>query len=235
MDNLIPYLQKEDFDILCFQEVSGGDLSFHKDNTFQRIIDLGYDGEICVNWRLKGNPHAFIGNATFFKPSFTLLEKKDIWLNDYKEIEDREKRDPRNDPRAPLSVILEKNGIKLHVVNAHLAWTPDAEDSEEKIRQGRMFYDYLETIRSPFIIAGDFNVEKHTEVVSMINKVGRNLTSENNIQNTLNPRLHKASHLFPPGLAVDYMYVSENIKVQSFEVLDTNLSDHLGLYLEARV
>lgn len=235
MDDVLSYVKQEDFDILCFQEVSGGDLSFHKDNTFQKIIDLGYDGEICVNWRLANNPHSFIGNATFFKPSFTLLDKKDVRLSDYREIKDRENRDPRQDPKAPLSVLLEKNGTKLHVINAHLAWTPNAEDSDEKIRQAHIFSEYLKTISGPLIIAGDFNVEKHTKVVEIINKFGRNLTKENGIKNTLHPKRHKAKHLFPPGLAVDYIYVSQHIEVESFDVLNTDLSDHLGLYLKARV
>jgi len=235
LDNLIDYLKKEDFDILCFQEVSGGRISFHRDNTFQKIIDLGYDGEISVNWRLKGYEHSFIGNATFFKRSFTLLEKTEVWLREYREIEDPKNRESRNDPKASLSLLLEKGGVKLRVVNAHLAWTPTPHDSKEKIRQATLFYEYLKTIKSPFLITGDFNVEKHTEVVKMINKIGRNLTSENNVTNTLNSRLHKAPHLFPPGLAVDYIYISKDIKVEKFEVIDQDLSDHLGLYLECTI
>lgn len=232
-DKLEEFIKKEDFDILSFQEVSGGRVSFHRDNLFQKIIDLGYDGQLGVNWRIKGHYGSFVGNGTFFKKSFTLLEKDQIWLNEYREIEDPDNRESRNDPKSALSVLIEKNGVKLRIVNAHLAWTPDAEDSDEKVRQAKIFKSYLEKIDSPYIITGDFNVEKHTQVVKMIESIGvRNLSSENNVTNTLNSRLHKAPHLFPPGLAVDYILVSPNMKVERFEVLDLDLSDHLGLRLE---
>lgn len=236
MDRVIEYVKKEDFDILCFQEVSGGRVSFQRDNVFQKIIDLGYDGELGVNWRIKDHYASFEGNGTFFKKDFTLLEKTEVWLNEYHEIEGPDNRESRDDPKAALSVLIEKEGVKLRIVNAHLAWTPDAKDSAEKIRQAKIFHNYLKTIKKPYIIAGDFNVEKHTQVVKMIESIGaRNLTSENNVTNTLNSRLHKAPHLFPPGLAVDYILVSPDIKVSKFVVLDLDLSDHLGLRLEFSV
>lgn len=235
LDEVIKYVKQENFDILSFQEVSGGRVSFHRDNTFQKIMDLGYEGEMSVNWRIKNHYASFFGNATFFKPQFTLLEKSEIWLREYRDIEDPDNRESRDDPKAPLSLLLEKDGRKLRIVNAHLAWDPTPNDTQEKIRQAKIFYDYLQSIKSPFIITGDFNVEKHTKVVKMIDKIGRNLTAENKLTNTLNSRLHKAPHLFPPGLAVDYIYVSDDIKVEKFEVLDMDLSDHLGLYLEVDV
>lgn len=232
LDEVIKYVKKENFDILIFQEVSGGRVSFHRDNTFQKIIDLGYDGELLANWRVKGFHGSFFGNATFFKRSFTLLERTEIWLKSYRDIEDPDNRESRDDPKAPLSLLLEKNGIQLRVVNAHLAWNPTPNDTKEKIRQAKIFYNYLKTIDAPFIITGDFNVEKDTQVVKMIDKIGRNLAREHNVINTLNSRKHKAPHLFPPGLAVDYAYVSDDIRVEKFEVLDMDLSDHLGIYLE---
>lgn len=233
LDRVIKYVQKEDFDILIFQEVSGGRVSHHRDNVFQKIIDLGYDGQLGVNWRIKGHYGSFEGNGTFFKKDFTLLERTQIWLNEYREIEDPDNRESRDDPKSALSILIEKDGIKLRLVNAHLAWTPDAEDSPEKIRQAKLFHDYLKNIKSPYVIAGDFNVEKHTEVVKLVESIGaRNLTSENKVTNTLNSRLHKAPHLFPPGLAVDYILVSPETEVKKFEVLDTDLSDHLGSFLE---
>lgn len=236
MEKVIEYVQKEDFDLICFQEVSGGRVSFNRDNIFQKMIDLGYDGELGVNWRIKGHYGSFEGNGTFFKKDFTLLEKTIVWLNDYGEIEDPDNRESRDDPKAALSVLIEKEGVKLRVVNAHLAWTPDAEDSPEKIRQAEIFRDYLKTIKKPYIIAGDFNVEKHTQVVKMIEDIGaRNLTSENKVVNTLNSRLHKAPHLFPPGLAVDYILISDDIQAENFKVLDMDLSDHLGLRMDVDI
>jgi endonuclease/exonuclease/phosphatase family metal-dependent hydrolase len=43
---------------------------------------------------------------------------------------------------------------------------------------------------------------------------------------------HAAKQLFPPGLGVDFAFVSKNISVTDFHLVDTpDLSDHLGLSL----
>ena len=61
-----------------------------------------------------------------------------------------------------------------------------------------------------------------------------NLIVKNKVTNTLNPRVHYArKKLFPPGLAVDYIYISKHFKQKKFKVLkNLDLSDHFGLESE---
>lgn len=91
----------------------------------------------------------------------------------------------------------------------------------------------MKTVSSPWILSGDFNVIADTMVIRSLNEIGRNLASEIGYPNTLNARTHKANHLFPPGLAVDYVYVNRDLDVTSFQLIDTpDLSDHFGYLLE---
>ena len=234
MDNLLAFLKTEDFDILSFQEVSGDAISFQRTNTFQQICNLGYDGELSVTWRYKGNPHSFFGEAVFFKPSFTLLQKTEIWLKPYAELATLDGFDSEEFPKSVLSVTLEKDGKKFDVLSAHLAWSATADDTPEKLQQARLFVEYMKTLRRPFILSGDFNVAPDTKVVSMIDAFARNLTRENNLTNTMNLRNHRDKErlITKGGVAVDYIYVSKEWNVNKFELLEKlDLSDHLGLYL----
>lgn len=238
MDNLLDFLKKEDFDILSLQEVSGGEISFDKSNTFQKITDLGYDGQISVTWRYKYKPQSFFGSAVFFKPKFTLLGNEEIWLKPYMEIETLKGFKSEEFPKSALAVTLEKDGKKFQVISTHLAWSPRATDTPEKIRQAEIFYAYMQQVKIPFILSGDFNVTPDTKVATMFDEFGRNLTKENKLTNTMNLRIHrnKEELLEEGGVAVDYIYTSPEITVKHFELLESlDLSDHLGLRLEAEL
>ncbi|MBI2442711.1 MAG: endonuclease/exonuclease/phosphatase family protein [Candidatus Levybacteria bacterium] len=237
-DNLLSYLKKEQFDILSLQEVSGGDVSFDKTNTFQRICELGYDGEITVTWRFQNKPHSFFGSAVFFKPEFTLLHKDEIWLKPYTELKTLEGFDAVQYPKAVIGVILEKEGKKFAVFSAHLAWSPRAHDTPEKLRQAKIFSDFLKTVKHPFILSGDFNASPETKIVSMFDAFGRNLTKEYELENTINLRIHRHAGEIEDegGVVVDYVYVSKEFEIKKFELLEElDLSDHLGLYVECEL
>lgn len=237
MDNLLPFLKKEQFDVLSLQEVSGGEVSFDNTNTFQRIAELGYDGQLLITWRLAGKPQSFFGQAVFFKSDFTLLGKEEIWLKPYVEIADLENFKSEKFPKAVLGVTLEKEGKKFSVYSAHLAWSPRAIDTPEKLRQGKIFFEHMKKVKMPFILSGDFNLTPTTKIISWFDRLGRNLVTENNIQNTMNLRIHrhKEELIEEGGVVVDYVYTSPQITVSKFELLDLDLSDHLGLSLEASV
>jgi endonuclease/exonuclease/phosphatase family metal-dependent hydrolase len=235
MDTLLDFLKKEQFDILSFQEVSGDAISFDKSNTFKRICDLGYDGELSVTWRYKGNPHSFFGEAVFFKPGITFLGKNEVWLKPYMELETLNGFRSEDFPKSVLHIMLEKDNKRFDVLSAHLAWSPVANDTPEKIRQATIFANYLKTVKHPFILTGDFNTSAKTKVTTIIDQYARNLTSENNLKNTMNLRIHRDKErlIEQGGVAVDYIYVTKDWEVKKFDLLEElDLSDHLGLQLE---
>lgn len=232
IDQLVNYLKDEDFDILCFQEVSGGRISATLTDNFEEIkTRLGYQGIRTQSWNLVGEKESYEANAIFYNPTFTITNKDIIYLKDYAEIPAFAGRKFQEDPRTVLKLELEKEGKRFRVVTTHLTWGPNSKDELHKLEQGKKLFEYMQTVDIPFILTGDFNVNASSQVVKWIDSLARNLTVENHITNTLNPRTHKATHLFPPGLAVDYIYVSDDVTVKDFHVVDEDISDHLGLYL----
>lgn len=92
-----------------------------------------------------------------------------------------------------------------------------------------MLVEYMKNVPRPFILSGDFNLTSDSQTIQQLNNLATNLTLDNHVTNTLNAHTHKAKHLFPPGLAVDYIYTSKDVVVEKFAVVEEDLSDHLGL------
>ncbi|MBP9818105.1 hypothetical protein KBC75_05175 [Candidatus Shapirobacteria bacterium] len=121
----------------------------------------------------------------------------------------------------------------LMVGNMHgVAFNPDDKlDTPERLRQSREMIECLgETGQR--IVGGDFNIDINTESVRLFEEAGyRNLIKEYEIETTRN-RL--AWERYPDHIQkyADFVFVSPEVKVKSFEVLDIEVSDHLPMVLE---
>lgn len=236
IDTLIHYLKDKDFDVLCLQEVASGKVSQRRTDNFTELkTRLGYEGERVISWSLTNDPDSHEANAILYKPSLRLLGKHAVYLSEKREFDSVEGRNFEDDTRSLLHLELEKENISFNLITTHLSWGPTSKDTPKKIEAGKNLYEYMRTIQSPFVLTGDFNVDPSSMIISWLDTLGRNLTTEHDVTNTLNPRTHKAPHLFPPGLAVDYMYLSRDVKLNSFSVLEEDLSDHLALTAECEI
>jgi len=230
INNIVDFLKKNDFDVLNFQEIST--------NCFETIKKaLSFQAEEAVCWRLINEPQNYLSNAIFYKKSITLIKKEIIVLRQYKEITPDERKDWAKLPRNALALTFEIKNKRFVDINTHLSWSPNSNDSEEKIKQGKILLDYLQNLSLPFVLSGDFNSNPKTITTSQLEKVARNLTKENNITNTLNPRIHRDKEiLFPPGVSCDYIFVDKSTKVKSFKLVDQpDLADHFGLAVEIEI
>ncbi len=117
-----------------------------------------------------------------------------------------------------------------------MAWDITPLDAPYEIKQASILVNYLQTLHQSFILSGDFNVIPETQVVKNFDRLASNLIARYKITSTLNYKTHRVQQLFPPRLAVDYIYTSSDIKVKIFEGgCKQTLSDHLGLHLKAEV
>lgn len=253
LDGIIDFVRKNDIDILNFQEVTGGSLSkgggynyqnfeVEKSEIARKSIGIDCRSEIEKSLLRKSvfvktmnereDQNSYYGNGVFFKPTFTRIYSKSVFLAPYLEV-DRKFNRWEKLGRAALFTKFEADGKSFWVINAHLAWGETPYDKDYKIKQAEKLFREIEKLGEPFILAGDFNVVQTTKTASMFDELGRNLSREFGLKNTLNPRTHPVKHLFPPGLAVDYIFVSDKISVKNFRLVDEiDLSDHFGLLLE---
>lgn len=237
--NIIEFVKKNDFDILNLQEVTGGELSYNNIACFSLLKNsLAYDGVLASDFKLKATK-SYFGNAVLFKKKLRLQQKEIIRYCPYRELSQIYPADSpfwANIPRSALSVTLQREGKSFTSIATHISWSITPKDTPEKLRDGKILYNYLKKLQRPFILSGDFNVDDSSKIVADLNTVARNLCLENNVNNTLNPRVHHARELFPPGLGVDFVYVEKSVRVKRFEVVENeDLSDHFAIVCEFEV
>ena len=238
LPKILKYLQKNDFDIINFQEVSGGQWSPFTAKDLFAVFEksLGYHGVLAAHFN---NSRTYSGNATFFRKSFQLLDQKTIHLKktrgpvdlNHRFLASRIKSFPRN----ALSLLLGKDNKQIRVINCHLAWGKSPEERAYHCVQNQRLINYVKTLPRPFILSGDFNLTDDSRTVKELDKLARNLTAEHKIKNTLNPRTHRVQKLFPPGYAVDFVYASKGVQPKKFQLIEDDLSDHLGLKLDFEI
>ena len=255
LPEILEYVKQNDFDILHFQEVSGGDMTGaannyrivehnEKDytnkiagqNCFEEIKkQLRYEGIQIKTVSYEDDPNSYQGDATFYKPEFKLISSQEVWLSNFKTVS-RTFTDWETVGRAAIISEFDKNGTNFKTVNTHLAWGEHPRDEQYKIDEAKKLYDELAKIEIPFVLTGDFNVIPETKTASIFDMLATNLSKTHHISNTLNPNTHSVKKLFPKGLAVDYIFTSPEITVKDFQLVDSpDLSDHFGLKVEIEI
>jgi endonuclease/exonuclease/phosphatase family metal-dependent hydrolase len=241
-DKLIPFLSSHDFDVMHLQEVTGknthsGTLHSNRDVflELQKILQEKYNAELTISQRYTSSPSSYMGNAIFFKKSFPLINKKELVISKHEGLFPSDSYTYEGLGRAILHLTLEIENKHISFINAHLAWAKTPQEKPHQTEQGEKVLEYLQTVHRPFIFSGDFNLDPMQPTIQKFNKIARNLTQEYHVTNTLNPRTHRAKVLFPKGVAVDYIYASNDLQIKKFAVVQEDISDHLGLTAEIEV
>ena len=230
------YLKNENFDILALQELSGGQKGYVKTDIFKDLKSyLDLDGDMVKDTNFIGDPKSYIGNGILFKKNLEVSNRQEIWMKPFRETSKNNKDWPTH-PHAGLSLDFNIGGRIYTVVNVHMVWGPTPFDEDYKAKQAKILLNYMKSLKNPFIFTGDFNLVRETKIMESFAMIGQDLAYQKGITNTLNPRIHRAKGLFPKGLSVDYVFVSKEIAVKDFKLIDTpDLSDHFGLSLTFQV
>lgn len=238
LDQIVQFVKKNDIDICQFQEVWGKWEGAKKFDSFEQIKrQIKFEGEIVKTVNPSSEPDTYFGNAIFFKPKFRLADKKIVWLKDFNpEMELIPGVSLIRIPRAALALLFEANGKLFYAINTHLTRTESPIDDPQKLLEAQKLVDFVRELDKEYILSGDFNVKADTEIVKKFDQLGRNLTTEYNIEYTLNPKIHYLNkEIILKKLAVDFIYISKNISLKKFELITQNLSDHYGLFIEFEV
>jgi endonuclease/exonuclease/phosphatase family metal-dependent hydrolase len=239
LEEIIAYCKEQNFDVIHFQEVGGGDVSYLRSDNFSVLIDsLSMEGKLTISTQKKDDPSSYYGNATFYKPNLELISQEVIWLKPFQEFDawiiggEFAKELPRN----ALALQFKYNEKIFWSINTHLAWGPTPFDEPYKIKQVLKLQNFVKKIKNSFILTGDFNITKDSEIVRGFDKIAVNHAVQAGLINTLNPHLHRVRQLFPPGLAVDFIYTSFDLEADNFELVDSpDLSDHYGLKISITI
>ncbi|MCL5784376.1 MAG: endonuclease/exonuclease/phosphatase family protein [Patescibacteria group bacterium] len=171
----------------------------------------------------------FLQSGNYIKSKFRMLKKSNVFIK-YKRIKFTDWQTwPQKQPKAVQIVDIQLPNLKkLRILNYHGIWTKEKIGNKETLAACKKINDLAKEVDYPVIIVGDFNLFPDTKSMRVF-KTFISLVDKYNIQTT-RPKSNELSHL--ERNVVDYILVSKGIKVNSFEVLDTDISDHLPLILD---
>jgi len=219
--------QHKDTDIFCFQEVY--DNSFKKLSSDQKD---GTSGNIFSELKeLLPNHQAFFrpvikdeyGIAAFVKSDITVVAEGEIKIHlNTKHLEQTGHHD-RNMQWLEVS----RDQKIYSILNVHGLWNGMGKtDTEDRLLQSQKIRAFMDTIRTPKILCGDFNLKPDTESVKILEKGMKNLVSEYNVEST------RTSFYTKPEKFADYIFTSLEIAINRFEVMKDEVSDHAALLLD---
>lgn len=232
---LVDFLNKhKDVDIFCFQEVlQGGNGETSRGENKSLYEDISKILADHVGYFSEYGEDGYYGEKSKdrdFKYGIACFVKKNIEQNFIGSIVlyDPERKWSDYDSNFAAGMALAVKVSDYVLVNVHGLWQGSMKkDSEARLEQSKKIIDLANQVAGKKILCGDFNLEPHTESLKMIeNLPTKNLVKEYNITST-RTSLYKKDIRF-----ADYIFVSPDIKVHSFEVLPDEVSDHSPLYLE---
>ena len=238
LDRIISYLQQNDFDIICLQEVTGGELGEKNSrDCFQELKDeLNCFGKVSYDLQNPTDPKSYFGNAILYRKNYYVNDLKKMYSKPHQIVNYQKIISAPNwalISRHCLVLKIQINHKTINILNTHAPWSQKPIDNPEKVEFANKIAAYLRTLKEPFVLTGDFNMQSSSQTIQIINKVTNNLIDKYKITNTLNPRVHYAKEIFSTGFAVDYIFTSKDMKINDFKVIDTlDLSDHYGLAVE---
>jgi endonuclease/exonuclease/phosphatase family metal-dependent hydrolase len=221
----------KDIDIFCFQEVYdkskeilGKEFPDSNHNLFTELSELLPEHNGFFRPVLKD----IYGVAQFVSKKYKVLEEGEILI--HARNQEGTVHDGHHD-RNMQWVKFEHEGRVLTIMNVHGLWNGKGKDDvPEKIRQSEVIRKFMDTIKEPKILCGDFNLNPETDGIKILEKGMRNLIKDYSVSST-----RTSIYFTKPGKTekfADYIFTSPDIVVKDFRVLPDEVSDHAALYLE---
>lgn len=226
------FRRNKDVDVFCLQEIwSGGEDEVSE-------WGEGIDTQILTSIQNVLPDHVaffrpyyqdWFGQAIFIKKNIKILEEGDVFV--YK---DREyafnivHKDSSNHARNIQYVNIETEHGPRTIINFHGLWNGGGKgDAPERLTQSDNIIKFIKELKNSHMLVGDFNLLPDTKSLKMLEESGmRNLIKEFGITST------RSSYYTKPLRFADYTLISDGIKVNDFQVLPDEVSDHLAMYLD---
>ncbi len=215
-----------DVDIFCFQEVYHQ--APYKISTDDRAVHLDIFTELRTLLPefyalFKPVVHNFYGIGVFVKKTVEILEEGDISIYENSNYSGIGPTHSRN-----LQWIKCRSNHHLYsIFNVHGLWNGRGKtDTLDRILQSQRIKSFIDSFDTAKILCGDFNLRPDTESIKILEKNMKNLIQTYDIRST-RTRFYPKDEKY-----ADYIFISPDIKVNSFSVLPDEVSDHAPLLLE---
>ncbi len=218
--------QYRDVDIFCFQEVYRQ--APQKISTEDRYHHLDIYSEIAhILIEHEGFFRPVVNNiygvAMFVKRSLDVIVEGEVIIHDNPDYPGMGPTHRRNLQWLECCV-QDKN---YFIINVHGLWNGKGKtDSPDRLAQAQHIKDFIDTLNTSVILCGDFNLRPDTKSMTIIESNLTNLIKQYNITST-------RTSLYPKDEKfADYVLTSEDVKINDFQVLPEEVSDHAALWVD---
>lgn len=217
LDQVHTYLKNSTADIIALQEVAQ-----EKDgsNNIAKIVaeELGYD---------------FIFDPTMEgELNGKIVDWGKAILSKYKITEHKTHELSQEERRTALEATIQVNGISLHVFSVHLLHTHQ-QDNEIQTFQVENLIKVLP--KKNVLVMGDFNATPDSIVIKKMKESLNNVDPKSAPTWSVYVKGCPVCKLSEVSTCLDYIFVSKDIKVKSFEVGNSTGSDHLPILAEITI
>ena len=228
---------KDTIDVFCLQEIwsapykhldgspAGGMAINHDDIMVYGMQDIS---EVLSNYRVYFRPHHLdnYGLMMLVKADLNVIEDGEIFV--YKHKGYIPEGDVGNHARNIQYVTVQTNSGIRTIINFHGLWNGKGKtDSDDRLIQSANILNFVKNLNNLFVLCGDFNLLPDTKSLRKFEEAGfRNLIRDFDITST------RTSYYTKPEKFADYVFASSELRIDSFEVLSDEVSDHAPLFVE---
>lgn len=216
----------QETDIFCFQEV------YHRAENMitneDRVVSLDIFSKIA---NLLPNHHGFFrpvveniyGIGMFIKNNVRILDEGEMIIHDNPDYPGRGPTHSRNLQWVKCSI----ERRYYSILNVHGLWNGMGKtDTPARIAQSQKIRNFMDSIHTPKVLCGDFNLRPDTQSMKLLETGMNNLIRLHNITST-RTSLYSKEEKF-----ADYIFTCPEIIVNNFQVLKDEVSDHSPLLLD---
>lgn len=225
---IIRLFKEEKPDIVCLQEVvtadNGGKI-FDTIGTITNEYPFTYEYNTpLVEFNFM---HRSATRGNMIASKIELSETNELWTlgsftKDFDYVDSGGYNVARNIAHAK---IVTTEGI-LHVLTLHGYHIKEHKNgNDETLRACRELVEYAKSLDGSVVITGDFNLAPTSESIQVVNQAFRNLTVEQGLLTTRN-------HLTNKTEVCDYIFVNDQVHIDSFSMSSVIASDHNALVLD---
>jgi endonuclease/exonuclease/phosphatase family metal-dependent hydrolase len=216
----------QEIDIFCLQEVYYK--APDKLSTDERFVSLDIFSELLA---LLPDHYGYFrptvknvyGIAMLVRKSINVISEGEMIIHDNPDYPGFGPEHPRNLQWLECQI----HGRIYSILNVHCLWNGRGKtDTPERVAQSQRIREFMDTVNTPKILCGDFNLRPDTESLKILDKGMRNLVEEYGVTST------RTSYYPKPEKFADYIFTSPEITVKNFAVMPEEVSDHAALMLE---
>lgn len=225
-ENILPLVEKINPDIFCCQEISDAN-----DNLVQKVAQLFkyyyYEPAEIVG---SSDEKLALGNAIF--SVYPLSAKRRVFLWNGPNPTSSNK----HEERIYIESTIDYKGKKIKVGTTHLSFAPYFDTTPDRKEQAAKLLETVKENRRDFILTGDFNSAPGTSIVKDIEKrlVSAGPPHDKPTFSTI-PFTFLGFTVKGLDWRVDYVFASQNVKIVSSKIINTQYSDHLPILIVAEV